>query len=83
MAFDDILGPQVKCVCVTHGVSVLTLGWYRNFALQVDKTRKRVNGSDLQLVVGALVRRYVSLGLDRAVLEDIAYIVFTITPAGP
>jgi len=84
MAFDDVLGRQVKLVCVSHGVSIVTLVSYRNFALQVDKTRKRVRGRDLELVVGALVRRYVKLGLDRSVLADIARSVFNVAaPIGP
>ena len=49
---------------------------YCNFALQVEKTRKRVRGRDLELVVGALVTRYVGLGLERKVLEAIRTQVF-------
>jgi len=42
-----------------------------------------VRGRDLELVVGALVTRYVGLGLERKVLEDIARTVFNVAaPAG-
>lgn len=78
MAFDDVLGRQVKQVCTGHGVSVVTLSGYRTFALQVDKTRKHAQGRDLALVVGALVGRYVKLGLERKVLEAIALNVFNV-----
>jgi hypothetical protein len=78
MAADDVLGRRVKQVCVSHGVRVLTLSGYRSFALQVDKTRRRVSGRDLELIVGALVGRYVKLGLERKVLADIAYHVFNV-----
>jgi hypothetical protein len=74
----DVLMRKVKQVCVAHGVSVIALSGYRSFALQVDKTRKRVSGHDLELVVGALVERYVKLGLNRKVLTDVAYRVFTV-----
>jgi hypothetical protein len=80
MDFDEVLGRQVKQVCTGHGVAVMTLGWYRCFALQVYKTRKRVQGPDLALVVQALVERYVELGLERGVLTDIAYHVFNVGP---
>ena len=79
MTFDDALGKRVKQVCVSRGVSVVTLSGYRRFALQVDKTRKRVSGHDLQLVVGVLVTRYVKQGLDPKVLRDIAYLVFNVS----
>jgi hypothetical protein len=84
MAFDEKPGRLVKQACISHGVSVITLGAYRSFALQVEKTSKRVRGHDLQLVVGALVRRYVALGPERAVLEDIAWSIFNVPPpTGP
>ena len=51
---------------------------YWNFAQQVEKTRKRVQGYDLAVVVAALVERYVKLGLEREVLEAIRFNVFTI-----
>ena len=79
MAFDDSLGRRVKQVCVSRGVTVVALSGYRSFALQVDKTRKRVSGHDLQLVTSALVTRYVKLGLDQKVLRDIAYLVFNVS----
>jgi len=78
MDFDNVLGRMVKQVCTGHGVSVVTLSGYRIFALQVDKTRKRVQGTDLALVVQALVERYVKMGLERKVLVDIAYHVFNV-----
>jgi len=80
VAFDDALGRRVKQVCVSRGVSVVSLSGYRSFALQVDKTRKRVSGHDLELVVGALAARYVRLGLDRKVLSEIARSVFNVSP---
>ena len=84
MASDEVFGRMVKQVCMSHGVSVLTLSGYRSFALQVDKTRKRVGGKDLELVVGALVGRYEKLGLERKVLEAIAVHVFSVrVPARP
>jgi len=84
MDFDEVLGRQVKQVCVGHGAAVMTLGRYGNFALQVDQTRKRAGGEDLALLVGALVSRYVELGLDREGLEDIAYTVFNVRlPTAP
>ena len=79
MAFDEKLRRRVKSLCFTHGVSVTAVSGYCSFALQVEKTRKRVRGRDLELVVGALVRRYVTLGLARQVLVDVAAKVFNIT----
>jgi len=69
---------MVKVVCISHGVRVIAMTGYQNFALQVDKTRKHTRGRDLALVVGALVTRYVGLGLERKVLEDIAFAVFNV-----
>jgi hypothetical protein len=84
VASDDARLRMVKQVCVSRGVSVVTLSGYRNFALQVDKTRKQARGRDLELVVGALIRRYVKLGLDRGVLAEIALSVFNVAaPIGP
>lgn len=80
MAFDEKLRRRVKSLCFRHGVSVTAISGYYGFALQVDKTRKRAGGEDLALLVGPLVRRYVELGLDREVLEDIAYTVFNVRP---
>jgi hypothetical protein len=79
---DDLLR-MVKQECFSHGVSVITLHAYRNFALQVEKTRKGLGGNELAVVVAALVERYVKLGLDRRVLEDIAYNVFNVRPPKP
>jgi len=59
---------------------LIILGAYRSFALQVDKTKKRVGGRDLQFVVSALVGRYEAQGLEREVLEDIAWSVFNVAP---
>ena len=83
MAFDEKLRRRVKSLCFTHGVSVTAVSGYCSFALQVEKTRKRVRGRDLQLVVGALVTRYVGLGLERKVLEAIALKVFNVTAPTP
>ena len=84
MAFDEKLRRRVKSLCFMHGVSVTAVPGCYSFALQVEKTRKRAQGSDLQLVVVALVRRYVKLGLERKVLEAIALSVFNVTaPATP
>ena len=84
MAFDEKLRRRVKSVCYAHGVSVTAVSGYCSFALQVEKTRKRVKGRDLQLVVGALATRYVGLGLEWKVLEAIALSVFNVTvPAEP
>ena len=84
MATDDVLLRMVKQVCVSRGVSVVFLSGYRSFALQVNKTKKQVRGRDLELVVGALIRRYVKLGLDRKVLAEIARSVFSVeAPLGP
>jgi hypothetical protein len=71
MSFDERLRRRVRFLCFTRGVSVTAVSGYCNFALQVEKTRKRVRGRDLQLVVAALVTRYVGLGLEREVLEVI------------
>jgi hypothetical protein len=78
MAFDEMLRRRVKSLCFTHGVSVTAVSGYCSFALQVEKTRKRVRGSDLQRVVGALATRYVGLGLERKVLEAIARNLFNV-----
>ena len=51
---------------------------YRTFALQVRKTTKQVQGTDLALVTGSLVERYTKMGLRREVLADIAYHVFNV-----
>ena len=79
MTGDDVLMRKVKQVCNARGVTVVAYTGYRRFALQVDKTRKRVSGHDLQLVVGVLVARYVKQGLDPKVLRDIAYLVFNVS----
>jgi hypothetical protein len=76
MVSNENLRRRVKSLCCRHGVSVTAISGYCNFALQVEKTRKRVRGRDLELVVGALVTRYVGLGLERRVLEDVAFGVF-------
>ena len=81
MASDSYIRLPVRQVCNHHGVSVVAVTGYQNFARQVEKTRKQVQGSDLQLVVVALVRRYVKLGLERKVLEDIALAVFNVSPS--
>jgi len=84
MTFDPILARMVKQVCTGHGVSIITLSSYRTFARQVDKTRKHASGSDLYVVVAALVERYVKLGLERKVLTDIAFHVFNVAvPIAP
>ena len=83
MAFDEKLRRRVKSLCFTRGVSVTAVSGYCSFALQVEKTRKRVRGRDLELVVGALVTRYVGLGLERKVLEGIAFTVFNVSPPKP
>jgi len=80
MAFDEKLRRRVKTVCCKHGVSVTAVSGYCNFALQVEKTRKRVRGHDLAVIVAALVERYVKLGLEREVLEAIRFNVFSIGP---
>jgi hypothetical protein len=82
MSFDEKLRRRVKSRCFTHGVSGTAISGYCSFALQVEKTRKRVRGRDLELVVGAPVTRYVGLGLERKVLEAIASRVFDVVPAG-
>ena len=85
MAFDENLRRRVKTVCCKHGVSVTAVSGYWNFALQVEKTRKRAQGNDLAVVVAALVERYVKLGPEREVLEAIRFNVFSISlpAAGP
>ena len=71
---------MVKQECFSHGVGVITLHAYRDFALQVEKTRQRLGGNELAVIVAALVERYVKLGMDRKVLEDIAHNVFNVSP---
>ena len=78
MPTGDALLRMVKQVCVSRGVSIISLSGYRSFALQMDKTRKHASGHDLELVVGALVARYAKLGLDRKVLTEIARSVFNV-----
>jgi hypothetical protein len=78
MAFDKTLHRRVKAVCCAHGAGVVLMKGYCNFALQVEKTRKRVQGRDLAVIVAALVERYVKLGPEREVLEAIRFNVFTI-----
>jgi len=68
----------VKQVCIGHGVSVITLGAYRTYALQVRKATKRVHGTDPALVAGSLIERYAKMGLRREVLAAIAYDVFNV-----
>jgi len=79
MAFDETLHRRVRVECCAHGVGVVQMKAYWNFAQQVEKTRKRVQGYDLAVVVAALVERYVKLGLERDVLESIRFNVFTIS----
>jgi hypothetical protein len=78
MPIEDIKLRKVRQVCNARGVTVVAYAGYRRFALQVDRTRKRVSGQDLELVVGALVERYVKLGMDRTVLVAIAFEVFNV-----
>jgi hypothetical protein len=82
MAFDESLRLRVRTVCCAHEVSVLAMAGYWSFAQQVDKGRRKLYGlgDDLRLYVGALVERYVKLGLERKVLADIRYSVFSIGP---
>ena len=79
MASDSYIRLSVRQVCNHHGVSVVAVTGYQNFARQVEKTRKQVMGRDLELVVGALIQHYVKLGLERKVLEDIALTVFNVS----
>jgi hypothetical protein len=67
-----------------HGVSVSAMMGHWNFAQQVDKGRRMLfgRGDELRLYAAALVERYVKLGLERKVLEDIRFNVFTISPPG-
>jgi hypothetical protein len=76
MAFDENLRRRVRTVCFASGVSPIAVSGYCNFALQVEKTRKRKHGRDLVVVVAALVERYMKLGLDRKVPEAIRTQVF-------
>ncbi len=78
MPFEDIKLRKVRQVCNARGVSLVAFSGYRRFALQVDKTRKRVSGQNLVIVTGALVARYVKQGLDQEVLKAIAYEVFNV-----
>ena len=73
---------RVRQVCCTHGVSVSAMAGYWNFAQQVDKGRRKLYGQGdvLQLYAAALIERYVKLGLERKVLADIRYNVFSIAP---
>jgi len=80
MADDKILRLRVRAVCCTHGVSVSAMMGYWNFAQQVDKGRRKLHGEELRLYAAALVERYVKLGLERKVLEDIQHNVFSIGP---
>ena len=82
MAFDKTPRQRVKTVCCTHGVSVTAMAGYWSFAQQVDKGRRKLygHGEDLRLYAAALIERYVKLGLERKVLEDIRYNVFSIGP---
>jgi hypothetical protein len=61
-------------------VSVLTLFGYGNFAQQVNKVKRKLHGDELARYAWELVERYVGMGLDRKVLEDIRFNVFTIGP---
>jgi hypothetical protein len=55
---------------------------YWNFAQQVDKGRRKLHGNESRLYTAALVERYVKLGLEWKVLEDIRFNVFSIGPPG-
>jgi hypothetical protein len=84
MAFDENLRRRVKVVCCRHGVSVTAVSGYWNFAQQVEKTRKRVQGNDLAVIAAALIERYVKLGLARKVPEAIRSQVLSIAaPIAP
>jgi hypothetical protein len=80
VASDKALRLRVRTVCCKHGVSVLQVNNYWNFAQQVDKGRRKLHGEELRLYAAALVERYVKLGLERKVLADIRHNVFTIGP---
>jgi len=82
MPDDKSLRLRVRTVCCSHGVSVTAMAGYWNFAQQVDKGRRKLYGQGdvLQLYAAALIERYVKLGLERKVLADIRYNVFSIAP---
>jgi hypothetical protein len=73
---------RVRTVCCVHGVPVISLQSYWNFAQQVDKGKRNLRGKDLDDYAGVLVERYVKLGLDRRVLASIRYNVFSIGVPG-
>jgi hypothetical protein len=75
---------RVRTECCAHGVSVTALAGYWSFAQQVDKGRRKLygQGEELRLYVAALIERYVKLGLERKVLADIRYNVFSIGAPG-
>ena len=84
MAFDEKLRRRVKTVCCMHGVGVLRMKDYWNFAQQVEKTRKRVQGNDVAVIAAASIERYVKLGLARKVPEAIRSQVLSIAaPIAP
>jgi hypothetical protein len=79
---DKTLDLWVKQACNTYGVTVTTVFWYRNYALQVRKATKRYYGGDeLIATTGALVERYTKMGLRREVLAAIAHDLFNIEVA--
>jgi hypothetical protein len=68
----------VHRVCCSHGVSVVWLFSYGNFGQQMNKGTRLMRGDELMRYAGELIERYVGLGLDRNVLEDIRSSVFNV-----
>jgi hypothetical protein len=79
MAFDESLRLCVRTVCCAHEVSVLAMAGYWSFAQQADKGRRKLygRGDEPRLYATALIERYVKLGLERKVLADMRYNVFS------
>jgi len=71
---------QVHQVCCSHGVSVAWLFSYGNFGQQMKKGKRLYHGSALERYAWELIERYVGLGLERKVLEDIRSSVFQRRP---
>ena len=74
---------QVKQACVSAGVPIIYIGYYIRFGREVWslKVRRGLTGETLATEVAIRVAKWKHLGLSLAMLQAIAFDVFTIKVA--
>ncbi len=68
---------RVKFLCCTKGVKVIDIVHYQNFAAEIQKARRKIHGKDLEIFAGCAVADYERRGLDRGMLREVLYGIFT------